>query len=51
VKELRAVLFSKLADKSIRSIFNETKLANENFTVSDYGITDGCTVGLEIERL
>jgi len=57
VKELRAMLFSKLADESIRSVeslilmFNESELANENFTVGDYGITDGCTVVLEIERL
>jgi len=57
VKELRAMLFSKLADESIRSVeslilmFNEAELANENFTVGEYGITDGCTLVLEIERL
>ncbi len=57
VRDLRTMLFNKLADPSIRSVdslilmFNKAELANDNFTISDYGITDGSTVVLEIERL
>ena len=55
VRELKQILYEKIADKRNYSIddmilmFNQTELANDSYTLQQYGVVDKCTIALEFD--
>jgi hypothetical protein len=55
VKELKQILYEKIGDKRNYSIddmilmFNQTELANDSYTLKQYGVVDKCTIALEFD--
>ena len=57
IRQLKQTLFQKVAGYDEANTVDDmilnldlTELSNENLTVDDYGLTDGCTITLEFDQ-
>ena len=55
IKDLRQILFEKVADPRVTSVddlimhFDMKELSNDYLTISDYGIVENCNITLEFD--
>lgn len=55
IKELRQILYEKVADPRVTSVddlimhFDMKELSNDYLTISDYGIVENCNITLEFD--